>query len=175
METDIPAIDYNAVLVDLRKKRDEIDKAICGIEIILGLTPSASPTSTPQAHSNHIAEDAFFGLSIAEAAKKFLNIKKKPQTTKQIAEALTAGGLQNASGNFGNSVGSVLNRNAATATSTFVNVSRGTWGLRSWYPNYRPKTAKGGSESKESGLEGQESNLNGDPPEETSKLGENLG
>lgn len=146
MEPNITTIDYNAVLVDLKKKRDELNKAISGIEVMLGISSSATAPAGITAQSNlpvHIQEDTFFGMSIVEAAAKYLAMKKKTQTTKQIAEALEAGGLQNQSGNFGNTVGSVLNRNADSSSPTFVNISRGTWGLASWYGGRRAKSKNG--------------------------------
>jgi len=148
-------IDYNAVLADLRKKREEIDRAIAGIEIVLGLAPSSASASVATTHghsaSGDLGEDAFFGMSIAEAAKKYLQFKKKPQTTQVIAAALKAHGLQNASESFSNTVGSVINRNADPSNNpTFVRVGRATWGLKSWYPNHKPKPAKPAQDGKQS-------------------------
>jgi len=161
MEPNNTAIDYNAVLADLKKKRDELDKAIAGIEVIIGLAPNSGvQAAQPQpslAANAPIPEDAFFGMSIVEAANKYLQIKKKPQTTKQIAEALEAGGLTNQSGNFGNTVGSVLNRNVASANPIFANISRGTWGLSSWYGNRRPKTKNGNGSKSGDGESSQDS------------------
>ena len=53
MDTDpkaTPAVDYVAVLADMKKKRADLDKAIVGMEAMLGLMPSAGASaalSTP--------------------------------------------------------------------------------------------------------------------------------
>lgn len=152
-----PAIDYQAVLADLKKKRDDLDKAITGIETMLGvvITPGTGSLSfTGQTPAAEIAPDSFFGMNISTAVQKYLGMQKRPKTTSEIAEALEAGGLPHQSDNFGNTVGSVLTRNAEGATPIFVKVKRGTWALRSWYPNWRPKakddeTASGDPEGNE--------------------------
>src|SRR2546430_8646508 len=105
MEPNAVPIDYQTVLADLRRKRDELDKAIAGIEIILGLTPSGGAALGAAAANGEPAEvrpDSFFGMSIANAAQKYLLMVKKPQTTPEIASALHRGGLHNQSENFGN-------------------------------------------------------------------------
>lgn len=145
METNngVQIIDYNVVLADLKRKRDELNAAIAGIEAML--LGAGAPIATPAGASptpTTIGPDTFFGMSIAQAAQKYLNMKKRPQTAPEIAAALIEGGLQNQSGKFPNTVGSVLNRNSEGDAPTFVKVSRGTFALRTWYPNYRPK-AKG--------------------------------
>ena len=134
METEI---DYSAVLADLKRRRDELDKAIVGIEAIIGFGPMGGNGTAQSAMSidpaQPIPTDAFFGLSIVDAVKKFLNMRKRPQSTIDIAAALEAGGLVNQSGEFGNTVGSVLNRNAKSDNPVVIKVSRGMWGLKSWY------------------------------------------
>jgi hypothetical protein len=86
-------------------------------------------------------------MSIAEAAKKFLVMKKRMQTTQDIADALEKGGMTHTSGNWGNTVGSVLNRN-----NDFVRIKRGTWGLVSWYPGRkRTDKPKDGDSAEEGG------------------------
>jgi len=148
MESDNQAIDYQAVLADLRAQRAKLDAAIAGIETMLGLAFLGNGAqSVPGQGSQVLPPDAFFGMSIVEAAKKYLAFKKKPQTTSEIAEALEKHGFVNRSENFGNTVGAGLSRNADGPSPAFAKVSRGTWGLISWYPNYRPKSDKGADEA----------------------------
>lgn len=140
-------INYEAVLEDLRAKRDRLDAAIRGIETILGLQssgvalPVASGPSAPA--SQEVEPDSFFGMSIPDAIRKYLGMKKKPQSTQEIANALDRGGLTHQSENFGNTVGSILHR-IDNSGGDIVRVGRGTWGLATWYPGARRKRPNGG-------------------------------
>src|SRR5439155_23434168 len=76
-----------------------------------------------------ISSDAFFDLSIGDAAVKFLKmVNRKPQNTNVIVEAFERGGLK---GKTYASVYGVLNRRQKTEKDV-VNV-HGDWGLKSWY------------------------------------------
>lgn len=136
-------IDYSAVLADLVAKRDDLNAAIKAVERIVGVTPTQSNTVATGAPSNgtvsentEIRRDTFFQMSIPDAAKKFLAMSKAAKTTQEIAEALERGGMTHASGNFANSVGSVLHR-LDHAGGDILRVGRGTWGLAEWYPGRR--------------------------------------
>ena len=153
MET-TPGIDYQAVLADLEKKRDDLDRAIAGIRLLIGLPqssspgpvsepligPSVGPPAPRSSGETRIPSDAFFGMSIPAAAHKFLSMRKRPATSPEIAEALEAGGYPHQSSNLSNTINTALTRNP----DMFAKVKRGTWGLRSWYSNYRPKDEKDG-------------------------------
>lgn len=148
-DTPAPAIDYAAVLADLESRRAQIDAAIAVIRPLVGSAASVPPGGvappTSAVISNHVTElrdDAFFSLSIPDAAKKYLSIRKRSATTPEIIAALRQGGQINASSeNYEKTVGSVLNRAHATGAG-IVRVKRGTWGLAEWYPN-RSKKAQG--------------------------------
>jgi hypothetical protein len=58
----------------------------------------------------NIPDDAFFGLSIGEAAKKYLGIVKRKPSIGEIADALDRGGLPHASGDFVGTVTTMLGR-----------------------------------------------------------------
>ena len=147
MEAD--KIDYPAILVALKAKRAVIDSAIAGIEILagepqgsasltfIGNLPENGVVKTPEKDidAGILNEHAFFGMSASKGAQKYLNIRKKPATAAEIAQALIDGGFPSQSGNFGSTITTTLFRNP----NTFVKVKRGTWGLKSWYPNYRAK------------------------------------
>ena len=172
MET-APGINYGAVLADLKKRREDINMAIAAIEQIMWVLGIPIPPDSPDAGSGdgadhgeglstpppskapgalpaiptgdtHIREDAFFGMSISTASQKYLAMRKKPATAPEIAAALEAGGFPHQSANLPNTINSVLARNAVGAAPIFAKVKRGTWGLRAWYPNYRPKDDKDG-------------------------------
>lgn len=145
MSTDPSGIDYVAVLADLEAKRDKLDAAIAGIRTMLGIPGAATSSATTGGGSNggstEIETDTFFSLSIPDAAKKYLGMRKKPATTPEIAEALRRGGQTNAaSEGFGNTLGSVLAR-VYNSGGGIVRVGRGTWGLAEWYPNKPRKPA----------------------------------
>ena len=144
MEPDKPQdIDYNALLIALETKRDDLDKAIAGVKALLGL-PAASGNGTPAPEApkslQALDDHAFFGMSISAAAHKYLSVKKKPATALEMAGALIDGGFASQSDNFGSTITTALYRNP----DTFVKVKRGLWALKAWYPNYRPdKDTKG--------------------------------
>jgi hypothetical protein len=135
-------VDYASFLADLRAKRDALDKAISAIEQLTGQTASSGSGG---AVSEDIRDDSFFQMSIPEAAKKLLAMKKKALTTQEIAEHLKLGGMTHTSENFANTVGSVLNR-VYKNEGGIVNISRGKWGLSGWYPNRKKKKKGEGSD-----------------------------
>ena len=131
-------VNYEDVLADLRAKKEKLEAAICGIEVMLGIPSLGSYNAAATTQSKDVEADSFFGLSIPEAARKYLGMQKKTQSTQEIAAALERGGLTHQSGNFGNTVGSVLAR-IDGAGGDIVKLARATWGLAAWYPNARRK------------------------------------
>jgi hypothetical protein len=73
-------------------------------------------------------------MSIADATKKLLGIKKQALGNAEIAAALKAGGLVMNSAEPINTIGSILGRRFAQVGDV-VRVGRGQWGLKEWYPN----------------------------------------
>lgn len=130
------------VLADLRKQRDELDQAIKVLENIGGIasatglasgTGSASAVSTT-GEDSELQDGAFHGMSIADATKKLLSIRKRKMGNPEIARELATGGLVMNSADPVNTVGSVLTRRF-NQVGDIVKVARGTWGLKEWYPN----------------------------------------
>ncbi len=151
MGIETQGVDYNAVLADLEARRDQIDSAIAVIRSLIttGVTSTPpvelkssfkAPAATNEDVSIH--SDTFFGLSIPDATKKFLAMRKRPVSPADIVAALKAGGQVNAtaSDNFDRTLSSVLYR-VSTTNGGIVRVSRGNWGLSEWYPNKSRKTA----------------------------------
>jgi hypothetical protein len=136
------AIDYKAVLEDLKAKKANIEETIAAVErfIVSGLADLAVPgTSTPK--TTAIEVDAFIGLNILQAAEKYLQMTGKPaKTTEQIAAALNKGGLTVSVG----SVSTILRR-SDNGENPVTRVGRSLWGLASWYPN-RPRRTKQNNE-----------------------------
>lgn len=142
MEAGNGGIDYAAVLADLEAKRAGLDAAIAGVKQMLGQSHVAASSPSASGHGNgagaiSLRGDEFFQMSIPDASIKYLKMVKKPQTTKEIAEALEKGGMLHGSGDFIQTVGSVINRRSKAADSEVANVKRGVWGLSEWYPGVR--------------------------------------
>jgi hypothetical protein len=146
--------EYDAVIADLENQVIELQGTI---EILKrqrdktsGTTTATAPVdAAPTARKSRfgdifpagavsIASDAFFGMSIVDAAKKYLNMVKKPQDTKAIMEALERGGFQHTSKNFYGTIFSVIRRRAKNE-GDIVKVSSGLWGLTDWYPALKRK------------------------------------
>lgn len=134
---------YEAVLADLRAKKADLETAIATIERIMGL-PSTSPANgasgaTLQA-TGTVREGMFFGMSLTEAAKAYLQTVRRKQSAREIAEALEQGGFHHTSRDFPNTVRAILARNAANE-GEFVKLQT-DWGLASWFPGRRVNKGK---------------------------------
>lgn len=152
MGTESPGgVDYTAVLADLESRKAQIESAIVVIKALIAggmpppmqtiISPPAGPLATSgggggsNAGALSIESDTFFGLSILDATKKFLSMRKRPSTGPEIVEALRQGGQINAQNeNFGNTLGATLSRSDA-GSGAVLRVGRGKFGLREWYPN----------------------------------------
>ena len=121
---------YAIVLADLRAQRDKIDQAIQAIESVRA-TGAAQPShaAQPARTNGAIGDGAFHGMSIAEATKKLLGIRKKKMTNTEILAELKAGGMVLTSVDPLNTVGAVLTRRFKE-TGDIVRVDRGTWALK---------------------------------------------
>jgi hypothetical protein len=142
----VEQIDYAAILADLEAKRNVLDATIQTIRMALaagtlgqtidmdlGVPPSPFSPSFGSSFSNEVPAGAFLGKSIPDAAKLYLEIVKKKQTSREIAEALQKGGMESHSRNFPQMVHSVLDRARKTG-SVIVKLDRSHWGLGEWYP-----------------------------------------
>lgn len=139
MSTENALIDpYDAVLADLRSKLGQIEQAIAAIE---GLRSNGPVSSAPRAAETGIVETAgmFLGMSIVDASKKLLAMRKQTLGNVEIARAIQAGGLKLTAADPVNVVGSVLTRRF-NQVGDIVKVGRGIWGLKEWYPgrNFKP-------------------------------------
>jgi hypothetical protein len=145
METEQNAIDYQAVLADLEAKKGELDQAIAAIKRIVG-DPGLSLPAGSVKHPSHgatLTPTAFFGMSVAEGAKKYLSIVKEPKTTPDIATALQDHGMKTVSKNFTVTVYSGLDRRRIEV-GDIVRPKRGLWGLAEWYPGMRKERKENG-------------------------------
>lgn len=133
--------DYEAVLADLKAKRDQIDAAIAAIEAISGIAVGSARPGGAVA----IEGDTFFGMTALEAAIKYLGMVKKVQSPTEIAEALEAGGMTHSSQNLANTLYTTLSR-SASHNGPVVKVGK-NWGLAEWYPGLKNKRTRTGADS----------------------------
>jgi len=122
-------INYAAVLADLEARKSQIEAAIAAIKMIA--SQNGSPMSGGGG-SSAVGPSAFLGMSIPDAAKKHLTTVKEKQSTQEIIDALTAGGLPPSKYT---TVYNILTRRQRQV-GDIVNM-KGDWGLAEWYPNHR--------------------------------------
>ncbi len=127
----------------LLKERDDLDTLIEFVQRRIG-SNGVGPTPEPERESPHsspnrftrgtptIEQDTFFGLSIVDAAKKYLGMVGKPaRSSNDILGALNRGGFPDLAYN---TMASVLSR-ADHNQQGICRIGRGTWGLSEWYPS----------------------------------------
>ncbi len=137
---------YEAVLADLRSKRDKIDQAIAALEATLGSQSAVSAAAGAPAQDGPSVADtsdgpgAFLGMSITDATKKLLLMRRRPLSNSEIASQLRKGGMVMSSADPNNVIGSIITRRF-NQVGDIVRVDRGIWGLKEWYPNRTFKTA----------------------------------
>lgn len=123
---------YAAVIADLERQRDELDKLIESLRAHAGLSKAVDnpridqPSPTPTVV--HPAKGEFTGMTFVDAAKKLLAREGKPMSNLEIFEGLAQGGLRTASAEPLNTIGSMLNREYQK-NGSIVRVGRGTWTL----------------------------------------------
>jgi hypothetical protein len=139
---------YAAVLADLRSKRAKIDNTIRVLEELSGLKLEhvegelkLVPRDQEAAPAIEETAGMFLGMSIVDASKKLLALRKRTMGNVEIAKELREGGLVLTGTDPVNVVGSVLTRRF-NQVGDVVKVGRGIWGLKEWYPgrNFRPNT-----------------------------------
>jgi hypothetical protein len=129
--------EFKAVLAYLKARRARLDQLIVGMEAEMGQPdasvalaaddPGSGGTQPPVSVTIH--PDSFFGLSIIEAAKKFLKMARRAQHLNAIADALAQGGLKRPADNV---MSGILVR--AAKGREVIKVGKGMWGLTEWYP-----------------------------------------
>ena len=149
-------IDYEKVVADLEAKRATfntwVDTAIQSMRQVLaavsGIPQAAAntpvgPAGTPSLAPASVTPDAFFGLSIGDAAIRYLQIVKRQQSTREIADALVDAHYPHTSQNFVNTVNTALYRRSKDEEDV-IRIGR-NWALAEWYPGRRrsPKGREG--------------------------------
>lgn len=132
---------YDVVIADLEKQREKLAMVITALKSIKNLgvpfeatqalmTGLASDSvASPQVVAPLIPHDAFFGMTIPDAARKYLSWAGSRQTKSnpELCDALVDGGFQTNAANFRESVRATLTRHP-----DFVKI-KGQWGLKEWY------------------------------------------
>jgi hypothetical protein len=146
MNGDQPLFDLDAFIARLEAEQVATAQALEALRDLRasragGSAPtSAAPAGTDRAISpDSVPLNAFFGLrSIREAAKKYLDLVKRKQTTKQIIEGLDQGGFPHKPKNFYNTVYTALARGEEAGEIIRVGSE---WAIASWFPGHsrRPK------------------------------------
>lgn len=140
----MPVDPYEAVLADLRAKRDDIERVILTLESyrsgapIVGVAKPEALKERAPTNGAVLGSGAFLGMNIVDATKALLASRRQQMSNPEIAAALKAGGLVMNSAQPANTIGSVLTRRFQQVGDV-VRVGRGMWGLAEWHPNVRFK------------------------------------
>jgi hypothetical protein len=145
--------DYKQVLDELIADREKLDMMIEWVKLRLGRTDSES--NAPRTHLvktaesvrvTKLASDAFFRMNVSEAIKAYLSFAKKPQTAREITDALIEGGLSFKAKNLYQTVFPTLSR-MATEGGEVAKLKDGKWGLSEWYSPTRRTVTETPAES----------------------------
>ena len=168
---------YAVVIADLKRQRDDIDAMIAQLEAMAdgsAARPDAAGLTRAQdaieRQDQPLKENPYLGMSIVDATKELLALKRKPMKPAEIVDHLEAGGIVLGGPNKSNTVGSILNRRQKNV-GDIVSVKRGTWGLKEWYRgrNFGKKSPEEGDENRESEPAGGDST---DPNEHEQPFGQ---
>lgn len=158
------AVDYSAVLADLKERRDKLNVTIAAIEEIAKTIPaSAASRSGP----TELRPDSFFQMPVLDAAVAYLRMMKRPKGASEIADALEAGGLTHSSKSFPSTVYTTLKRDA-DKEGEIIKVGQ-NWGLAEWYPGRARKTPRARSVSNGIGAASAAEAWDGAPADEDSQ------
>lgn len=126
--------DYKGVLTELRARRAAIDKervdldtAIAAIERLANVVINI-PLGTLSVRG--VSPRAFVGLTMPQAITKHFTLVNEPQTTRQIMDALKAGGMKS-KGSLRGHVYNTLHR-LSQDDGPFRHESDNRWSLREW-------------------------------------------
>jgi hypothetical protein len=112
----------------LARKRSALEQTIGGMQTLLSLNGDRAPVVEPKIF---IAKDAFVGLTITEAAIAYLHLIGKPQTNREVADALVRGGIASTASDFASTVRSILLRDHERPDGS-LRWDVPNWELREW-------------------------------------------
>ena len=130
-------INYKRMLGDLKTRLSELDiereQVVSAIKVLAPLAgifineESALPGLLVEEETIQIAPNEFSNDTIAGAVERYLKTVGKPQTVKNICEALKRGGLQSDAKDLYNTIHTTITRN----TNRFIKTNDG-WALPEW-------------------------------------------
>jgi biotin operon repressor len=132
MGPDNTSTPYDAAIADVENRIRSMQNALETLKQLRASTlgePSPAATNFSRSAESEVQHDSFFGMTIADAAKKYLTMMKATKSNAEIAAALEHGGLKHSSKDFNTTVRSVLGQR-----DDFLRVPNGDWGLAEWYP-----------------------------------------
>jgi len=126
----------DAAIADLESWMERISTAIETLRLLRAQggalpgvpAPVGAGRDSPNGDMSH---DAFFQMTVPDAAEKYLTLIKTTKPTSGIAKALLNGGLKSAAKNFPSMLNTILSRD-----NRFVRVNK-EWALSAWYPGMR--------------------------------------
>jgi hypothetical protein len=131
---------YDFVIADIQAKLDQLNAALEQLKILRAQTQTGAPppvaAATRPVSEAEIPHDAFFQMTIPEAARKYLAIVKRTKPMNEIIDCVLKGGLKSSAKDVRNSLRSIISRD-----ETFVRVNS-EWGLAEWYPALRRDAKK---------------------------------
>jgi hypothetical protein len=139
--------DYAKILTELLEERANLDRMIAWVQAKLaieerGVGPIPGTVTMPSVAQGtavlrfpRLRQDAFFKMSVPEAIRAFLNIMKRPQTARDITDALQAGGLSHKAKDLYQTVFPTLQR--MKSNGEVGKLANGEWGLSEWYTTGR--------------------------------------
>lgn len=132
-------LDFDGMIAALEAKVSALQEAILAIKKAKDAMGGLSTPSARIIGPTDIHPDTFTGMTIAEAAEKYLRMVGRPaRPTESLVDALLKGGLQRVAPA---SVSSILVR-VHNAEGPVVRVQKGMWGLAEWYPKRPPKLVR---------------------------------
>src|ERR1700733_4136725 len=132
----LPSDPYDAVVADIDAKIAQLQQAKAAILAVRSgqtIVNQELNSESPAPNNSQITAGMFHGMSIVEAGKQLLTIRKKALGTPEIPEAIIAGGVVFSGSTPTNTVGSVLHRESVKPSGGVISVGRGTLALPAWY------------------------------------------
>lgn len=121
--------DLRARRAAIEKERVDLDTAIAAVERLASSTVNSTAGRGVQ-DTHGISSRAFVGLTMPQAISKYFTLVSQPQTTRQVMDALKAGGMKS-KGSLRGHVYNTLHR-LSQEDGPFRHEPDSRWSLREW-------------------------------------------